>query len=41
MFADSTKNHEQNTCEFHRVKMQIKEVCYNHQIISNFNNLHR
>lgn len=29
------------TCEFHRVKMWIKEIKYNHQLISNFNNLHR
>lgn len=26
---------------FHRVKMQIKEIWYNHQPINNFNNLYR
>jgi hypothetical protein len=37
----SGNNHEQTTCEFHRVKMRIKEIKYNHQQISNFNNLYR
>jgi hypothetical protein len=32
----NTINNEQTTCEFHRVKMWIKEVKYNHQLISNF-----
>lgn len=32
---------EQITCEFHRVKKWLKEANYNHQLISNFNNLHR
>jgi hypothetical protein len=32
----NTNNNEQTTCEFHRVKMWIKEVKYNHQLISNF-----
>jgi hypothetical protein len=43
-----TNNNEQTTCEFparrsggHRVKMWTKEKKYNHQLISNFNNLHR
>jgi hypothetical protein len=37
----NTNNNEQTTCEFHRVKMWIKEVKYNHQLISNFKNLYR
>ena len=37
----TTKNNEKTTCEFHRVKMWIKEIKYNHQLISNFNILYR
>jgi len=33
--------HEQITCEFHRVKMLIKEIEFNHILIINFNNLYR
>ena len=35
----SENNNEQITCEFHRVKMWLKEVKYNHQLISDFKNL--
>jgi hypothetical protein len=27
--------------EYHRVRMLPKEIKYNHQLISNFNDLHR
>jgi len=37
----SGNSFEQTTCEFHRVKMQIEVILYNHQLISNFNNLNR
>jgi hypothetical protein len=36
-----TNDNEQTQCEFHRVKMWIKEKKYNRQLISNFNNLYR
>ncbi len=36
-----TNNDEQITCEFHRVKMQMKENKHNRQLIRNFNNLFR
>jgi len=42
----SGNNDEQTTCEFppfigagYRVKLWIKEIWHNHELISNFNNL--
>jgi hypothetical protein len=36
-----TNNNEQTTCELHRVKMYIKEMKYNRQLINNFEILFR
>ena len=37
----NTNTNEQTTCEFHRVRMQIKEIQLNRQLINNLNYLHR
>ena len=37
----NTNTNEQITCEFHRVRMQTKEIQLNRQLISNLNNLYR
>lgn len=38
---NNTNIDEQITCEFHRVKMWIKEIRYNRQLIRNFNDFYR
>jgi hypothetical protein len=40
-FQGNTIDHEQTTCEFHRVKMRVIEIKYNHRLTSNFINLQR
>lgn len=37
----NTNTDEQITCEFHRVRIWIKELKHNRQLMSNFNNLYR
>ena len=38
---EKTDTNEQTTCEFHRVRMWIKETKNNRQLFINFNNLYR